>query len=237
MVGRFAQPTFMPRRPIDPRVGQFWRDLLYGARGPRPPFQDPAPAPAPDPGSVTIPEPTIPPPSFDPAGPFGPSSRSSLDIQRSLADALRRGPASGPASSSPISDVPVVRIPSIVTCRGNCTLFNAPNAGPIIAQLGPGTPLRRVGAPLRAADGSAWLQVEADITVNFNVRTVRGYIPLSDIQEAGTLAPPPPVNNGPPTQGGEQPVTTEPSMLRTVGEIALLTSPAWGAFLLSRFLR
>lgn len=234
--GRFPQHVML-RRPVDPRVGQFWRDLLYGARGPRPPFPDPAPEPQavePTPLNET---PFSPPPT--PVGPVGaPRTPTALDIQQNLADALRRGPL----SPSPISDVPIVRVPAVVTCRGNCTLFTQPGGGLVLAQLGPGTRLRRVGAPVTASSGAAWLQVDADITDNFNVRTVRGYVPVSDLQELSTLPTPPPAGgNQPPINeglpGGLGDMAAAPSIVKTAFEVVLLTSPAWGAFLLSRFLR
>lgn len=219
----------LPRRATDPRVGQWWRDILYGARSPRPPF-DPAPTPPPE-------EPT--PIEQTPFGGAGPVSRprpseAAVEAQRRLLDALRGRPG-----QSPVSDILIVRLPATVTCVAACSIYAQPSTASVVAQLGAGTRLTRVGTPFTTSDGAGWIEITADVTDNFNVRTVRGFVRLGELQEGGVLAPPPLANGGGPpiqtTPGGA--AMAAPSILQTAGQVLLLTSPAWGAFLLSRFFR
>lgn len=214
-------------RYADPRIGQWWRDILYGARGPRAPFPDPPPAATPE-------EPAPPPPlNQTPFGPpLRPPTQTGVDFQRSLFDALRR------PGQSPVTDIPTVRLPARITCVNACALRAQPYANAaVVAQLGAGMRLTRIGSPILAPDGAAWVEASAEVADNFNVRTVRGFVRLGELEEGPVLAPPPPADGqGPPI--ATTPVTApEPSFLRTAGQVALLTAPAWGAFLYTRFFR
>lgn len=148
-------------------------------------------------------------------------------------------PGSRPGTG-PGLDVPIVRLPLVVSCHSQCTLYGGPNATTPVALIAARAPLTRVGQPVLDDDGATlWVEVSGEIMENFVVRRVRGYVRLSDLREVPQL--PPPATDQPPPRQDPAPAPTgsagSPSFFQTAGEILLLTSPAWGAFLLSRFLR
>lgn len=147
-------------------------------------------------------------------------------------------PGSRPGTG-PVLDVPVVRLPPVVSCHSQCTLYGGPNTTTPVALIAARAPLTRISQPVLDNDGATlWVEVTGEITDNFAIRPVRGYVRLSDLREVPRL--PPPTTDAPPP--GQEPTPTPTptgtaSFFQTAGEILLLTSPAWGAFLLSRFLR
>jgi hypothetical protein len=129
---------------------------------------------------------------------------------------------------------------------GGCNIHERPNPNaPVVARVGPDAPLRIQAG--RESSGQ-WFEVATEIRDNFNVRPVNGWVRLVDIEGQPDFppstppTPPPaqqpggPVATTPTAPGGTTTIAPPKTTLQKVGEFAIVTSPAWGAYLLSRFL-
>lgn len=101
---------------------------------------------------------------------------------------------------------------------------------------------------------NGWVAIEVTSPGSQGLGTVttNGWVAIADLDPASPYLranpPGPPVTSPAPGQGGPPiqttpgggvitPAPAEPSTLRSIGEFILLTSPAWGSYLYTRFVR